>query len=58
MRWRQDKAEALLHLRCIELNGAWHKYVAWFQGKTLRRLKRGQRVRVLTDQPLTLAEAA
>lgn len=58
MRWIQEKAEALLHLRCIELNGDWQKYVAWFQGKTLRRLKRGQRVKVLTNQPLTLAEAA
>ena len=58
MRWTQAKAEALLHLRCIELNGDWLKYVAWFQGKTLRRLKRGQRVKVLTDQPLTLTEAA
>jgi hypothetical protein len=38
MRWTQAKAEALLHLRCIELNGDWQKYVAWFQGKTLRRL--------------------
>lgn len=58
MRWTQGKAEALLHLRCIELNGDWQKYVAWFQGKTLRRLKRGRRVKVLTNQPLTLAEAA
>lgn len=58
MRWTQAKAEALLHLRCIELNGDWQKYVAWFQGKTLRRLKRGQRVRVLTDQPLILVKAA
>lgn len=58
MRWTQAKAEALLHLRCIELNGDWHKYVAWFQGKTLRRLNHGQRVKVLTNQPLTLAEAA
>jgi hypothetical protein len=57
MRWTQEKAEALLHLRCIELNGDWQKYVAWFQGKTLRRLKRGQRLRVMTNQPLTLAEA-
>jgi hypothetical protein len=58
MRWTQAKAEALLHLRCIELNGDWQKYVAWFQGKTLRRLDRGQRVKVLTNQPLTLKEAA
>jgi hypothetical protein len=58
MRWTQKKAEALLHLRCIELNGDWQKYVAWFQGKTLRRLNHGQRIKVLTNQPLTLAEAA
>lgn len=58
MRWTQAKAEALLHLRCIELNGDWQKYVAWFQGKTLRRLDRGHGVKVLTNQPLTLKEAA
>lgn len=57
MRWTQAKAEALLHLRCIELNDDWQKYVNWFQGKTLNRLKQG-RVRVLTNQPLTLTEAA
>lgn len=58
MRWTQAKAEALLHLRCIELNGDWQKYVAWFQGKTLCRLKRERRIKVLTNQPLTLAKAA
>ena len=58
MRWLQPKAEALLHLRCIELNGDWQKFVAWFQDKTLRRLAEGQRVKVLTNQPLILAEAA
>jgi hypothetical protein len=58
MRWTQAKAEALLHLRCIELNGDWQKYVAWFQGKTLRRLKRGERIKVLTNQPLPLKEVA
>jgi hypothetical protein len=58
MRWTQAKAEALLHLRCIELNGDWQKYVSWFQGKTLRRLRGGQRVKVQTDQPLPLQQAA
>lgn len=58
MRWTQDKAEALLHLRCIELNGDWLKYVAWFQGLTRRRLTSARRIKVLTNQPLTLAEAA
>ena len=58
MRWRQDKAEALLHLRCIELNHDWEKFVSWFQRRTQARLKKGERHRVLTNQPLTLAEAA
>ncbi len=48
MRWTQAKAEAVLHLRCIELNGDWQKFVKWFQSKTLRRLKRRQRIKVLT----------
>lgn len=58
MRWLQTKAEALLHLRCIELNGDWHRFVDWFQSKTRRRQQQGQSVRVLTNQPLTLAEPA
>ena len=59
MRWRQDKAEALLHLRCIELNHDWETFVTWFQRKTQARLNKGERRhKVLTNQPLTLAEAA
>lgn len=57
MRWRQDKAEALLHLRCIELNGDWQAFVTWFQGRTQARLKKAERHKVLTNQPLTLSEA-
>jgi hypothetical protein len=58
MRWIQEKAEALLHLRCIELNGDWDKFASWFQRRTQTRLNKGERHKVLTDQPLTLAEAA
>jgi hypothetical protein len=58
MRWRQDKAEALLHLRCIELNNDWEEFVTWFQRKTQTRLNKGKRHKVLTNQPLTLTEAA
>jgi hypothetical protein len=54
MRWVQAKAEALLHLRCIELNGDWQKFVLWFQGKTQARLMNGERRKILTNQPLTL----
>ncbi len=58
MRWTQGKAEALLHLRCIELNGDWDKFVAWFQRRTLRRLQRRQPVKVLTNRALTLKKVA
>ena len=58
MRWLQEKAEALLHLRCIELNGDWKKFVAWTQQRTQARLRKRQRVKVLTDQPLALNPAA
>ena len=58
MRWRRDKAEALLHLRCIELNGDWEKFVSWFERKTQVRLKKRERIKVLTNQPMTLSKAA
>jgi hypothetical protein len=58
MRWTQAKAEALLHLRCIELNNDWHRFEAWFQNKTLRRLNDGHREKVLTRQPIPMGEAA
>jgi len=57
MRWRQDRAEALLHLRCIELNHDWEKFVTWFQRKIQARLNKEKRHKVLTNQPLALAEA-
>jgi len=58
MRWLKGKAEALLHLRCIELNGDWQKFVHWFQRKNQGHLQKGQRRRVLTDKPLTIKRAA
>jgi hypothetical protein len=58
MRWRQDKAEALLHLRCIELNGDWQPFAAWFQRTTQKRLKKQRRHKILTNQPLDLTKAA
>ena len=58
MRWVQAKAEALLHLRCIELNGDWNTFATWFQRRLQRRLGKGERCKVLTDQPLPLTKAA
>jgi hypothetical protein len=58
MRWIQGKAEALLHLRCIELNGNWQEFATWFQRGIRTRLIKGGRGKILTDQPLTLTSAA
>jgi Uncharacterised protein family (UPF0236) len=58
MRWIQAKAEALLQLRCIELNGDWQTFVTWFQRKTQTCLHKDGRRKVLTDQPLPLDKAA
>ena len=58
MRWLKGKAEALLHLRCIELNGDWQEFVNWFQRKNQGHLQNSQRRRVLSDEPITLRKAA
>jgi hypothetical protein len=58
MRWTQGKAEALLHLRCIELNGDWERFCTWAHQRHYERLQKRQRVKILTDQPLELAVAA
>jgi len=58
MRWTQAKAEALLHLRCLELNGDWERFCAWAHERHYERLRQRQRVKILTDQPLELAKAA
>ena len=58
MRWIQGKAEALLHLRCIELNGDWQTFATWFQRGIQTRLNEGERRKILTDQPLPLRSAA
>jgi hypothetical protein len=58
MRWLQGKAEAVLHLRCIELNGDWDKFATWFQGQIQIRLQTEKRHRILTDQPLPVSKAA
>jgi hypothetical protein len=58
MRWVQGKGEALLHLRCIEINGDWDAFVDWLQNQTRARLRQRQPTRILTDQPIRLKKAA
>jgi Uncharacterised protein family (UPF0236) len=58
MRWRKEKAEAILHLRCIEVNGLWDHFFAWCQDRWCEQLDNKEIVQIRTDQPLKLAEAA
>jgi hypothetical protein len=46
MRWIKERAEAVLQLRCIELNGDWEEFIAWLHDKTRARGQRAERVRL------------
>jgi len=37
MRWIKDRAEALLQLRCIEINNDWDKFISYVHDKTSRQ---------------------
>ncbi len=58
MRWLQGKGQALLQLRCIEINGDWDKFVAWLQTQNRARLRKRRPTRILTNQPIPLTHAA
>lgn len=52
MRWKRERAEALLQLRCIEINGDWDSFVAFAHAKLSRRQRGARRQeRVLRDAP-------
>lgn len=55
MRWIPERAEALLHLRCIELNGDWDHFFAWSYKQWLKRLQQGEKVMVRTNQSIDLS---
>jgi hypothetical protein len=58
MRWTQGKAEPLLHLRCIELNGDWDSFFTWARQGYHEQLRHRQPIKILTDRPIDLSEAA
>jgi hypothetical protein len=57
MRWIPERAEAVLHLRCIELNGEWERFFAWGYQRWLDHMRAGQRVMIRTDQADALPTA-
>jgi hypothetical protein len=54
MRWVIGKAEPLLHLRCIEINGDWDKFVDWTKRHKPLQPTMHKSVKILTDKPVKL----
>jgi hypothetical protein len=51
-------AEALLHLRCIALNGDWENFITWTYQQYQDQLRDRQAVQIRTDEPMLLPRAA
>jgi len=58
MRWIEERAEAVLLLRCIEVNGDWEAFMTWSQERRNQELERGQVVQIRSKTPTQLPEAA
>jgi|HubBroStandDraft_1064217.scaffolds.fasta_scaffold47332_2 hypothetical protein len=58
MRWVVGKAEAMLRLRCIEVNGQWDDFFAWCQQHWRAQLQRKKPLLIRTEQAIPLPEAA
>ena len=56
MRWIPQKAEALLHLRCIELNGEWDQFIEWIYKQWETKLFDGERIMIRTEDGIDLGE--
>ncbi len=58
MRWIEERAEAVLLLRCIEVNGDWEAFMRWSQEQRNQELERGQVVQIRSKTPTQLPNAA
>lgn len=58
MRWIEGRAEALLHLRCLELNGEWDAFFDWAHQRWQEKLYNKEKVQIRTNEPILLPEAA
>jgi hypothetical protein len=58
MRGIEERAEAVLLLRCIEVNGDWEDFMRWSQGQRTEELERGEVVQIRSKVPTQLPEAA
>jgi hypothetical protein len=56
MRWIPERAEALLQLRCIEINGQWENFIRWLDDKRAQQdPARPARLRARKPPPLPAA---
>jgi len=51
MRWIPERAEALLRLRCIELNGEWDQFFEWSYQQWIEKLRQKEKVIVRKEAP-------
>src|SRR3954447_13712962 len=58
MRWIEERAEAVLLLRCIEVNGDWEAFMRWSQERRTQELERGQIVQIRSKAPTQVPDAA
>ena len=58
MRWIPERAEALLHLRCVELNGDQDKFFEWAYKDWRDKLGKEEKVMVRTNELIELLKAA
>jgi hypothetical protein len=59
MRWIDERAEMLLRLRCIELNGEWDRFFTWTYSKiTEEQISTSKAYRLRTSDPKPLPQAA
>ena len=56
MRWVVDRAEAVLLLRCIEVNGDWDAFFAFSQQQRQDQLRQGKVVQIRSQTPTQLPE--
>jgi hypothetical protein len=58
MRWIVARAEAVLLLRCIEVNGDWDAFFTWSEEQRQAELKEGKIVQIGTQTPIQLPQVS
>ena len=59
MRWIKERAEALLQLRCIELNDDWDRFYRWARNQIETQQRQSLKMfRIRTDEPLSIPDGS